>query len=233
MKVRDLVAYSNHQREYQAALVHRLDLSFAEVKNYAHQNQAHHVQTSQRHNSLPEQLNTQLPSIVSKILDLRRASQSWCQDITCHILAVEHYVEDASCGDAIHQEETGCCTSELEDVCSKLEALTKEFKDFSWTNQSELNRIEEHAITAEANIVELKDNFLKYDDHLKMVLKEKLATFYKEVKDKLLLTSQTPAVPGITNTVPKMDEIQRQIDSLAISNNKAFLEINKVNERHK
>ncbi|KAJ9086176.1 hypothetical protein DSO57_1006993 [Entomophthora muscae] len=38
MEVQDLVAYSNHQREYQAALIHRLDLSFAEVQNYAHQN---------------------------------------------------------------------------------------------------------------------------------------------------------------------------------------------------
>ncbi|KAJ9056750.1 hypothetical protein DSO57_1029771 [Entomophthora muscae] len=37
MEVQDLVAYSNHQ-EYQAALVHCLDLSFAEVQNYAHQN---------------------------------------------------------------------------------------------------------------------------------------------------------------------------------------------------
>ncbi|KAJ9080910.1 hypothetical protein DSO57_1019879 [Entomophthora muscae] len=48
MKVQDLVAYSNHQREYQAALVHRLDLSFAEVQNYAHQNQTQHARTSQR-----------------------------------------------------------------------------------------------------------------------------------------------------------------------------------------
>ncbi|KAJ9049078.1 hypothetical protein DSO57_1028267, partial [Entomophthora muscae] len=39
MEVRDLVAYSNHQQEYQAALVHCLDLSFAEVQSYAHQNQ--------------------------------------------------------------------------------------------------------------------------------------------------------------------------------------------------
>ncbi|KAJ9056006.1 hypothetical protein DSO57_1037511 [Entomophthora muscae] len=38
MEVQDLVAYSNHQREYQAALVHCLDLSFAEVQNYTHQN---------------------------------------------------------------------------------------------------------------------------------------------------------------------------------------------------
>ncbi|KAJ9061510.1 hypothetical protein DSO57_1019853 [Entomophthora muscae] len=38
MEVKDLVAYSNHQRRYQAVLVHFLDLSFAEVQNYAHQN---------------------------------------------------------------------------------------------------------------------------------------------------------------------------------------------------
>ncbi|KAJ9055278.1 hypothetical protein DSO57_1005384 [Entomophthora muscae] len=76
MEVQDLVAYSNHQREYQAALVHCLDLSFAEVQNYPHQNQ--HARTSQRLNTLLEQLNTQLPNIVGKILDLRGALQSWC-----------------------------------------------------------------------------------------------------------------------------------------------------------
>ncbi|KAJ9069944.1 hypothetical protein DSO57_1013656 [Entomophthora muscae] len=38
MEVRDLMAYSNHQQEYQATLVHRLDLRFAEVRNYTHQN---------------------------------------------------------------------------------------------------------------------------------------------------------------------------------------------------
>ncbi|KAJ9076691.1 hypothetical protein DSO57_1023892 [Entomophthora muscae] len=52
MEVQDLVAYSNQQQEYQAALVHHLDLSFAEVQNYAHHNQAHHAQTSQCLNAL-------------------------------------------------------------------------------------------------------------------------------------------------------------------------------------
>ncbi|KAJ9068399.1 hypothetical protein DSO57_1029127 [Entomophthora muscae] len=78
MEVQDLVAYSNHQQEYQAALVHRLDLSFAEVQNYAHQNQTQHAQTSQRLNNLLEQLNTQLPNIVGEILDLRGVLQPWC-----------------------------------------------------------------------------------------------------------------------------------------------------------
>ncbi|KAJ9077854.1 hypothetical protein DSO57_1012677 [Entomophthora muscae] len=96
MKVQDLVAYSNHQREYQAALVHHLDLSFAEVQNYAHQNQTQHARTSQRLNTLLEQLNTQLPNIVGEILDLRGASQTWCQDVTHHIMAVKHYVEDVA-----------------------------------------------------------------------------------------------------------------------------------------
>ncbi|KAJ9088654.1 hypothetical protein DSO57_1020985 [Entomophthora muscae] len=90
MELWDLVAYPNHQQEYQAALVHCLDLSFAEVQNYVHQNQAHHVQTSQSLNALLEQLNTQLPSILGEILDLRGALQAWCQDVTCYILAVEH-----------------------------------------------------------------------------------------------------------------------------------------------
>ncbi|KAJ9073230.1 hypothetical protein DSO57_1018836 [Entomophthora muscae] len=110
MEVQDLVAYFNHQREYQAALVHCLDFSFAEVQNYAHQNQEQHVQTSQHLNTLLEQLNTQLLNIVDKILDLRGALQTWCQDVTCHILAVEHYIEDATCWEATCQEETGCCT---------------------------------------------------------------------------------------------------------------------------
>ncbi|KAJ9067911.1 hypothetical protein DSO57_1034138 [Entomophthora muscae] len=73
MEVQDLLAYSNHQQYYQVALVHRLDLSFSEVQNYAHQNQAHHAQTSQCLNALLEQLNTQLPNIVGEILYLRGA----------------------------------------------------------------------------------------------------------------------------------------------------------------
>ncbi|KAJ9065694.1 hypothetical protein DSO57_1016925 [Entomophthora muscae] len=71
MEVQDLVAYSNHQREYQVALVHRLDLSFAEVQNYVYQNWTRHAQTSQRLKDLLEQLNTHLPNIVGEILDLR------------------------------------------------------------------------------------------------------------------------------------------------------------------
>ncbi|KAJ9089244.1 hypothetical protein DSO57_1014995 [Entomophthora muscae] len=173
MEVQDLVASSNHQREYQAALVHHPDLSFAE-------NQAYHVQTSQHLNALLEQPNTQLPSIVGKILDLREALQTWCQDVTCHILAVEHYVEDAACWEATHQEETGQCMSKLADAHSKLEALIKEFNDFSQTNQSELNRLKDLAHTAEAKIVKLKNNFMKYDNHLQMVLEDKLVTFCKE-----------------------------------------------------
>ncbi|KAJ9080471.1 hypothetical protein DSO57_1024632 [Entomophthora muscae] len=168
MEVQDLVAYSNHQQKYQAALVHRLDLSFAEVQNYAHQNQNQYAQTSQRLNNLLEQLNTQLPNIVGEILDLRGVLQPWCQDVTCHILAVEHYVEDAACCKAAHLEETGCCTSELADTQSKLEALNKEFNDFFQTNQSELSRLKDLNHAAEANIVELKDNFVKYDNHLQM-----------------------------------------------------------------
>ncbi|KAJ9087282.1 hypothetical protein DSO57_1034674 [Entomophthora muscae] len=78
MEVQDLVAYSNHQQEYQAALVHCLDLSFAEVQNYAHQNQTQHAQTSQRLNGLLEQLNTQIPNIVGEIMDLREVLQPWC-----------------------------------------------------------------------------------------------------------------------------------------------------------
>ncbi|KAJ9078170.1 hypothetical protein DSO57_1009583 [Entomophthora muscae] len=78
MEVQDLVAYSNHQQEYQAALVHRLDLSFAEVQNYTHQNQTQHAQTLQRLNTLLEQLNTQLLNIVGEILDLRGALKTWC-----------------------------------------------------------------------------------------------------------------------------------------------------------
>ncbi|KAJ9070812.1 hypothetical protein DSO57_1003674 [Entomophthora muscae] len=78
MEVQDLVAYSNHQREYQAALVHLLDLSFAEVQNYAHQNQTQNAQTSQRLNAYLEQLNTQLLNIVGEILDLIGALQTWC-----------------------------------------------------------------------------------------------------------------------------------------------------------
>ncbi|KAJ9088704.1 hypothetical protein DSO57_1020488 [Entomophthora muscae] len=69
MEVRDLVACSNHQQEYQAAL---------------------------RLNTLLEQLNTQLLSIVGEILDLRGASQSWYCNVNRHILALEHYVEDAA-----------------------------------------------------------------------------------------------------------------------------------------
>ncbi|KAJ9054008.1 hypothetical protein DSO57_1018885 [Entomophthora muscae] len=78
MEVQDLVAYSNQKREYQAALVYCLDLSFAEVQNYTHQNQTQHSQTLQRLKALLEQLNTQLPNIVDKILDLRGALQIWC-----------------------------------------------------------------------------------------------------------------------------------------------------------
>ncbi|KAJ9051728.1 hypothetical protein DSO57_1001994 [Entomophthora muscae] len=176
MEVQDLVPYSNHQREYQAALVHCLDLSFAE-----------HAWISQRLNALLEQLNTQLPNIVGEILDLRRALQTWCQDVTRHILVVEHYVEDAACCTAAHLEETGCCTSELADTRSKLEALKKEFSDFSQTNQSELSRLKDLAHAAEAKIVKLKDAFVKYDDHLQMTLEEKLTTFCKETEEALLL----------------------------------------------
>ncbi|KAJ9056144.1 hypothetical protein DSO57_1036014 [Entomophthora muscae] len=166
MEVQDLVAYSNHQQEYQAALVHHLDLSFAEVQNYAHQNQTQHTQTSQRLNALLEQLNTKLLNIVGEILDLRGALKTWCQDVTCHVLAIKHYVEDAACQKAAHLEETGCCTSELADKRSKLEELNKEFSEFSQTNQSELSRLKDLAHAAEAKIVKLKDNFVKYDDHL-------------------------------------------------------------------
>ncbi|KAJ9080460.1 hypothetical protein DSO57_1024713 [Entomophthora muscae] len=67
MELQDLLAYSNHQWEYQPALVHCLDLGFSEVQNYAHQNPAHHVQTSQCLNALLEQLNTQLPNIMGEI----------------------------------------------------------------------------------------------------------------------------------------------------------------------
>ncbi|KAJ9057922.1 hypothetical protein DSO57_1017923 [Entomophthora muscae] len=81
MEVQDLMAYSNHQQEYEAALVQRLDLSFTEVQNYTHQNQTHHAWTLQRLNTLLKQLNTQLPIIVGKILDLRGALQTWCRDV--------------------------------------------------------------------------------------------------------------------------------------------------------
>ncbi|KAJ9053611.1 hypothetical protein DSO57_1022628 [Entomophthora muscae] len=161
MEVQDLLAYSNHQHEYQAALVHRLDLSFAEVQNYAHQNQVHHAQTLQCLNTLIEQLNTQLPNIVGKILDLRGALQTWCQDVTLHILAVEYYVEDAAWQEATHQEEIGHCTSKLADAYSKMKTLIKEFNEFSHIKQSELNRLKYLAHTAEAKIIKLKDNFVK------------------------------------------------------------------------
>ncbi|KAJ9074929.1 hypothetical protein DSO57_1001402 [Entomophthora muscae] len=190
------------------------------------------MKTSQHLNALLEKLNTQLPNIVGEILDLRGASQTWCQDVTCHILEVEHYVEDAARQEATHQEETGCCTSKLADARSKLEALTKEFNDFSQTNQSELNRLKDLAHAEEANIVNLKDNFVKYNNHLQLALEEKLAMFCKETEEAILLVSQTPAAQGITTAVPEMDEIQCQIDSLTISNNDAFLEINEVNKRH-
>ncbi|KAJ9086002.1 hypothetical protein DSO57_1008517 [Entomophthora muscae] len=202
MEVQDLVVYSNHQQEYQAALVHRLDLSFAEVQNYTH-----HVRTSQRLNALLEQLNTQLPNIVGEILDLRGALKTWCQDVTCHILAVEHYVENGTHQEAAHLEERGRCTSKLADTHSKLEALKKEFNDLSKTNQPELNRLKDLAHTAEAKIVELKDNFMKYDDHLQVALEEKLATFCKNTEEALLLASQTPAAQSTTTVVPEMDEI--------------------------
>ncbi|KAJ9057208.1 hypothetical protein DSO57_1024864 [Entomophthora muscae] len=207
MEVQDLVAYSNHQQEYQAALVHRLDLSFAEVQNYAHQNQTQHVRALQRLNALLEQLNTQLPKIVGEILDLRGALQTWCQDVTRHILAVEHYLENTARQEAAHLEKTGRCTSELADTHSKMEALNKGFNDFSQTNQSELNRLKDLAHTAEAEIVELKDNFVKYDNHLQMTLEEKLAMFRKETEETLLLASQTPAAQSTTIVVPDMDEI--------------------------
>ncbi|KAJ9066054.1 hypothetical protein DSO57_1013496 [Entomophthora muscae] len=190
MEVQDLVAYSNHQQEYQPALIHCLDLSFAE-----------------RLNNLSEQLNTQLPNIVGEILDLRGVLQPWCQDVTRHILAVEHYVEDAACCKAAHLEETGLCTSELADTQSKLEALNKEFSEFFQTNQSELSRLKDLTHTTEANIVKLKDNFVKYDDHLQMSLEEKLATFCKKTEEALLLARQTPAAQSITIGVPEMDEI--------------------------
>ncbi|KAJ9074708.1 hypothetical protein DSO57_1003764 [Entomophthora muscae] len=180
---------------------------FAKVQNYAHQNQAHHAQTSQHLNTLLEQLNTQLPNTVGKILDRRGALQSWCQDVTRHILAVEHYVEDAACWEATHQEETNHCISELEDARSKLEALIKEFNEFSQTNQSEINRLKDLAHAAEAKIVKLKDNFVKYDDHLQMALEEKLATFCKETEEALLLAIQTPEAQGTTTTVPEMNQI--------------------------
>ncbi|KAJ9074247.1 hypothetical protein DSO57_1008511 [Entomophthora muscae] len=163
------------------ALVHRLDLSFAEVQNYAHQNQTQHVQTLQRLNTLLEQLNTQLPNIVGKILDLIGAFQTGYQDKPLH--------------------------SELADTCSKLEALNKEFNDFSQTKQSELNRLKDLAHIAEAKIIKLKDNFLKYDNHLQMTLEEKLATLCKETEEALLLASQTPAAQITTMVVPEMDEI--------------------------
>ncbi|KAJ9057154.1 hypothetical protein DSO57_1025313 [Entomophthora muscae] len=207
MKVQDLVAYSNHQQEYQAALVHFLDLSFAEVQNYAHQNQTQHARTSQHLNALLEQLNTQLPNIFCKILDLRGALQTWCQDVTCHILAGEHYVEDAACQEAAHLEETGRCTSELADTRYKLETINKEFSDFSQTNQSELSRLKDLDHTAEAKIVELKDNFVKYDDHLQMTLEEKLATFCNETEEALLPARQTPEAQSTTTVVPDIDEI--------------------------
>ncbi|KAJ9065023.1 hypothetical protein DSO57_1024220 [Entomophthora muscae] len=146
---------------------------------------------------------------------------------------LEQYVEDAACREATHQEETSRCTSKLADAHSKLEALIKELNDFSQTNQSELNRLKDLAHAAKAKIVKLKDNFVKYDDHLQMALEEKLDTFHKETEEALLLAIQTPAAQGVTTVVPEMDEIQRQIDSLTISNNGAFLEIKKVNERHK
>ncbi|KAJ9066047.1 hypothetical protein DSO57_1013489 [Entomophthora muscae] len=207
MEVQDLVSYSNHQQKYQAALVHCLDLSPTEIQNYSHQNQVHHTQTSQCLNAISEQLNTQLPSIVGKILDLRAAFQNWCQDVTCHILAVEHYVEDATRREATHQEETGCCTSELADVHYKLEALIKEFNDSSQINQSELNRLKDLVHAAEAKIIDLKDNFVKYNNNLQLALEEKLATFRKETEDALILASQTPAAQGTTTAVPEMDEI--------------------------
>ncbi|KAJ9072236.1 hypothetical protein DSO57_1029681 [Entomophthora muscae] len=193
MEVRDLVAYSNHQQEYQPTLVCCLDLSFAEIQTYAHQNQVHHVQTLQRLNALLEQLNTQLSNIVGNILDLRGASQTWCQDVTCHILAVEHYIEDTAQQEATHQEKTGRCTSELAKAHYKLKALIKEFNDFSKTNHSELNRLKDLAHTAKAKILDLKDNFVKYSNHLQLALEEKLVMFRKETEEALLLASQTSA----------------------------------------
>ncbi|KAJ9085702.1 hypothetical protein DSO57_1011404 [Entomophthora muscae] len=190
MEVQDLVAYSNHQQEYQAALVHCLDLSFTE-----------------RLNALLEQLNTQLPNIVGKILDLRGASQTWCQDVTCHILAVIYYVKDAARQEAAYLEETGCCTSELADTHSKLEALNKKFSDFSQTNQSELSRLKDLAHAAEVKIIKLNDSFVKYDDHIQMSLEEKLAIFCKETEEALLLAKQTPAAQSTTTVVPEMDDI--------------------------
>ncbi|KAJ9084353.1 hypothetical protein DSO57_1025456 [Entomophthora muscae] len=215
MEVQDLVAYFNHQQEYQAALDYHLDLSFAE--------------TTQHLNALLEKLNTQLPSIVDKILDLRGGSQPWCRNVTCHILAVEHYIEDATCRRSSHQEETGCCASELVDVRSKLETLAKEFEDSHQANQSELNIIKDLVSAAGAKIVKLKDSFLKYDDHLKVVLEESSAALCKEIGEKLLLTSQTL---NTANVVPEMEDVCFHIDSLTILNNDVFLEINKVNVKH-
>ncbi|KAJ9072350.1 hypothetical protein DSO57_1028474, partial [Entomophthora muscae] len=65
-----------------------------------------------------------------------------------------------------------------------------------------LNRIEDLANAVEAKIVELKDNFVKYDYHLKMVLEESLAAFCKEIEETLLLESQTLAAPNTANVVP-------------------------------
>ncbi|KAJ9088655.1 hypothetical protein DSO57_1020986 [Entomophthora muscae] len=98
--------------------------------------------------------------------------------------------------------------SKLADAHSKMEALIKEFNDFSQNNQSELNRLKDLDHTAEAKIVKLKDNFVKYDNHLQMALEEKLATFYKETEEALLLASQTPAAQEI-NKVDKRHEQQQ------------------------
>ncbi|KAJ9082365.1 hypothetical protein DSO57_1005230 [Entomophthora muscae] len=215
MKVWDLVASSNHQQEYQAALVRRLDLNL----------------TASQHS--PGAAEYPAAQNCGQDTGPKRGFTILVSRCNPHFLALEHYVEGAARREANHQEETVRCTSELADVRSKLEALTKEFEGFSQTNHSELNRIKYLSSAAQAKIVELKNNFVKYDNHHEMVLEEKLATLFKEIEEKLLLASQTPAVPGTTNTIPEIDEILCQINSLAILNNLAFLQINKVNERHK
>ncbi|KAJ9055620.1 hypothetical protein DSO57_1002095 [Entomophthora muscae] len=164
----------------------------------------------------------QFPSIVGEIIDLKGASQSCCCNVTHHILAVEHYVKDTAWRESSHWEETSRCASELIDVHLKLEALEKEFGCFQHITQKELSKGEYLTSAAKANIVKLKDNFVNYNNHLKLVLEEILTALCKDIEKKLLLESQTQTVPDTAKVSPEMEEVHCQIDSLAILNNDAF-----------
>ncbi|KAJ9048549.1 hypothetical protein DSO57_1034009 [Entomophthora muscae] len=79
--------------------------------------------------------------------------------------------------------------------------------------QFETMKIENLVNASDGNIVKLKNNFVKYENHLKPVLKKNMTSLCKE------------EVTGTSATLPEIDKIQCQLESLAIFNNIKFPEI--------